>query len=445
MALNGIPISDEQCIGDSLVTLNDSFITLDSRTLSLSSGSQNLVDGVYTTMRDVSGNLNTVYQTISGNIYSLVQSTSGQASALTTSLQLSGATYTNQTTVYSSITGDNVFLKIAIGNYYKYMRLNDINGVYNEIVDPNVTPTPTLTITPTNTPTPGVTPTPTVTPTITVTPTPTVTPTITVTPSTTPPVSPSTLNTLSFLVTSVAFTPPAASDDGQYRIYTPRGGVRVSNNFGQTWSSFLVGTDITGVACSSNGSIMYAVNYSTGTKHRSTDYGASWSTLAVGGDQYTVATNETGQQAVIGLYNGDACGVTSNTGTSWSTSTATGGGTGATRNVTMDSTGNTIVTGSGYKSINSGTSWARVVTTNINSSVKISGDATKILVGNSVSDYLKLSNNGGTSFTDITSLGTKTWSKVAMTRNGTIMMARDSAGIAYLSTDGGSTWSTTSY
>jgi hypothetical protein len=37
MALNGIPISDDQCIGDSLDTINDSFVTLDSRTLALSS------------------------------------------------------------------------------------------------------------------------------------------------------------------------------------------------------------------------------------------------------------------------------------------------------------------------------------------------------------------------------------------------------------------------
>lgn len=37
MALNGIPISDDDCIGDSLDTINDSFEELDSRTLNLSS------------------------------------------------------------------------------------------------------------------------------------------------------------------------------------------------------------------------------------------------------------------------------------------------------------------------------------------------------------------------------------------------------------------------
>ena len=37
MALNGIPISEDQCIGDSLDTINDSFVELDSRTVTLSS------------------------------------------------------------------------------------------------------------------------------------------------------------------------------------------------------------------------------------------------------------------------------------------------------------------------------------------------------------------------------------------------------------------------
>ena len=37
MALSGIPIDPQQCIGDSLIVLNNSFIELDSRTLNLSS------------------------------------------------------------------------------------------------------------------------------------------------------------------------------------------------------------------------------------------------------------------------------------------------------------------------------------------------------------------------------------------------------------------------
>jgi hypothetical protein len=42
MALSGIPIDPQQCIGDSLIVLNNSFIELDSRTLSLSSSTASL-------------------------------------------------------------------------------------------------------------------------------------------------------------------------------------------------------------------------------------------------------------------------------------------------------------------------------------------------------------------------------------------------------------------
>ena len=42
MALVNIPISEDQCIGDSLDTINDAFVELDSRTLSLSSSVANL-------------------------------------------------------------------------------------------------------------------------------------------------------------------------------------------------------------------------------------------------------------------------------------------------------------------------------------------------------------------------------------------------------------------
>ena len=38
MALNGIPISDDQCIGDSLVTINNAFVSLDIRTSNTSVG-----------------------------------------------------------------------------------------------------------------------------------------------------------------------------------------------------------------------------------------------------------------------------------------------------------------------------------------------------------------------------------------------------------------------
>lgn len=260
--------------------------------------------------------------------------------------------------------------------------------------------------------------------------------------------SSNTVSALAFFTTASPYDTPAGSDDGQYRIYTNRSGVNVSNNYGATYTNYIVGGDITGVACNSSGSVMYAVLYSYGLIYVSTNYGATWnvssSTPSVDRvDEFSIATNATGELAVCGGFNLDACVVTSNTGNSWSNTAVTGLGVGATRKVAMDSSGNVIITGSGYKSNNAGASWTRVINTNINSNIAISGDATKILVSDpTYSSYILLSTNGGTTFVDITSLGTTTWGRVAISRDGTIMMARNSAGTAYVSYNSGSTWAT---
>lgn len=42
MALNGIPISDDQCIGDSLVTINNAFVSLDASVVALTALNSNI-------------------------------------------------------------------------------------------------------------------------------------------------------------------------------------------------------------------------------------------------------------------------------------------------------------------------------------------------------------------------------------------------------------------
>ena len=74
MALSGIPIDPQQCIGDSLEVLNNSFIELDSRTVDLSSGLSTLTLVVGAS----SGNLYTTIQEVSSNLYTLIQETSSE-------------------------------------------------------------------------------------------------------------------------------------------------------------------------------------------------------------------------------------------------------------------------------------------------------------------------------------------------------------------------------
>lgn len=137
MALNGIPIDPQQCMGDSLEVLNNSFIELDSRTLTISSNLQQSLSSLYTTIQNVSGNLYTASQEVTSNLYTTIQETSGIiATTSLTSVDLSGVVITDFYTTASTFTADNIFLKLAVGNICKFIELYDINDVYNEVVDP---------------------------------------------------------------------------------------------------------------------------------------------------------------------------------------------------------------------------------------------------------------------------------------------------------------------
>ena len=132
MALQGIPISQEQCIGDSLDTINNSFVALDSRTLELSSNlslsavslaekitSLSAGDDVFTTKL----NLTASNLTESLNLTALSLSTSLALSALnlqTAILEMSG-TYTvaTQTTFEFNPSHNNTTIVLTGTNNVK--------------------------------------------------------------------------------------------------------------------------------------------------------------------------------------------------------------------------------------------------------------------------------------------------------------------------------------
>jgi len=153
MALLGIPIDPQECIGDSLTTLNNSFIELDSRTLSLSANDSNL----YSLVQSTSGSLNALTQSTSGSLYTLIQTTSSVAASSGVTQIIAGSNITispvggtgvvtinstggggggsfSGTSTATTLTADDLFLRVEVGPYYKYIRLNDINGVYNESI-----------------------------------------------------------------------------------------------------------------------------------------------------------------------------------------------------------------------------------------------------------------------------------------------------------------------
>ena len=113
MALNNIPISEDQCIGDSLDTINDSFVELDSRTLILSSSVANLA----TTIALVSSDLSTTISTLSTTIISL--STTGMVAYDKLKYTADGSVYYDASSLIGTQTSS-------------FLYRVDVNGVVQE-------------------------------------------------------------------------------------------------------------------------------------------------------------------------------------------------------------------------------------------------------------------------------------------------------------------------
>jgi len=244
------------------------------------------------------------------------------------------------------------------------------------------------------------------------------------------------------------FTSVSASSSGQYRVYNnrlgqgnPNVGTWVSNDYGKTWAN-RYGAEVFIVTCSQDGQVMYStsINYQ---RLISTNYGVNWSvcdgtSLVI---NYGISTNSNGSKCLVGTFSGSGTiKVTSDTGTTWTNLSTLPNSSAMVRDSSMSSDGNTIVINntSIWKTSNFGSSWIQIA--NMHASIAMSGDATKIILGNTVNDYLKVSTNSGTSFNDITTLGQRIWGRVAMSEDGTKMMARDQNNFVFLSTNSGSTW-----
>lgn len=93
MALQGIPISDEQCIGDSLVTINNAFVSLDASVVALTASNQTNLTGLSSTVDAKLAN----YLPLSGG-------------TLTGTVNISSVTETKQTPV---ITANTLTLNLA--------------------------------------------------------------------------------------------------------------------------------------------------------------------------------------------------------------------------------------------------------------------------------------------------------------------------------------------
>lgn len=167
---------------------------------------------------------------------------------------------------------------------------------------------------------------------------------------------------------------PCMSDDGQIIMLTPANGTpRLSQDGGATWAdvSGLSSANYIGCAMSQDGSTRYAIRGNASTFYRSTDNGVTWNTTTLPHPSWSdVATSADGSVVFVS--------------------------TGPSRKV--------------YKSTNSGQSFTLVATPALTSPgfLAISGDASDIVIFDDQAE-LKISTDGGNTWTSETSPGSKRW------------------------------------
>lgn len=184
-----------------------------------------------------------------------------------------------------------------------------------------------------------------------------------------------------------------------------QGYLYTSSDSGATWTeqTSLADKDLQDVACSSDGSVMYVSERGSATTpsyiYKSIDYGTTWTPLPS-----SLQTDSTG----------------------WGTIACSDDGT------TIMGIASTL-----WISSDGGTTWSEK--TNVPSaffgysSLKCSSDSQVIIMTPFSSDYIVTSHNQGTTWTKQLGSGQRSWTKVAISDDGTKMYAVPSSGFVYAS------------
>ncbi len=115
MALYGIPISEDQCIGDSLPVINSSFQTLDTRTASLSAASAS--EGHIKAWATFDGTTSPCTVTAGTNVASITKSATGVYNvAFTTALADANYAVLFGMSHHGNVSNDNVYALTVRGD-----------------------------------------------------------------------------------------------------------------------------------------------------------------------------------------------------------------------------------------------------------------------------------------------------------------------------------------
>jgi len=250
----------------------------------------------------------------------------------------------------------------------------------------------------------------------------------------------------------------AISSTGQYQLVSVyNGSIRVSNDFGNTWTSKLSSKQFQGVAISSSGQYQSACVYGEGI-YTSADYGVTWNqTSSVNRNHMAIKVSVTGQYQTC-VADNNFIVTSSDYGQNWTQMTSIGSK--SYYDIAMSYDGNIqyAVALNGGGILKTTDKWQ--TSTSINTgfyqykvgAIEMSWDGTYITIlqftDAGVNDIVLLSSNGGTTWRSFDPDGnTRTsWtrSSVTMTANGKYQIITYSSGM-YISWDYGSTWTKNIY
>ena len=180
------------------------------------------------------------------------------------------------------------------------------------------------------------------------------------------------------------YTGPAVSSTGQYQTVSSSANVLYSSNYGQTWANATVNTGPAAFGCtaiSADGKYLIGVAGSgSGKIFYSSDFGQTWNGSNLTLDYYgnSLAMSATGQYCVIGKYTHQPIAVyySSNYGQTWATTATAPSSNGGIKTAVISGDGTRLLVGnSGYGgssaasgiwySTNAGTTWTQANLTNV--------------------------------------------------------------------------------
>lgn len=251
------------------------------------------------------------------------------------------------------------------------------------------------------------------------------------------------------LTAGVPFYGVAVSDNGQYLLASNKNAstIRVSSDYGSTWTAHSLNNYVSGVAISSTGQRMYVLQYGAAPGlWRSSDYGATWEKLTYSWSYslypYEIACSGNGQVIIVtGGYN-----VSGGQYYAWSTNygeTFTLSGFYSLDNcvAAISSTGQYIylsnsMGGSVRRSTDFGSNWSNQSLPAGNCwAVACSSDGS-VVVATTVNKCYRSVNYGDT-WTEVGSIP-QTYKRLAGNASLTVLAAQ--SGNCYTSTDSGATW-----